>query len=66
MALVEIGGKVDAGSVKAIGEMILKILHTKADQSTIQKALDVFQSTCPKSTGDHAVISNCNFSQKGR
>ena len=33
----------DEKAVKAVGKVLLKILNVRADQATIQKALDVLQ-----------------------
>ena len=63
-SLVNIGSEISKESVEAVSKTIIDILNTKADQATIQKALEVFESTCPRaSTVENTTISNCSFVQ---
>lgn len=58
-------GSIDKESVAEVGRIILLILESEGDESTIQCALNTFENTCPRSSIDHMMISDCNLSFGG-
>ena len=51
----------EKGAIEAAHKALLAILSAKADQQTIQKALDAFMAACKV---ENTAISGCTFTSK--